>query len=144
MAVWPALAFAAGGTSPFVGLWHWNRTESKTPTGEPPPAAMDLSFERADTLHVRWTVTITDATGRKTTDTYDVPGNGEFYPIDADTSASFTLGTDSLKAVFRGPAGETDTMTCHLANAGRRLICNGEIVSADGKTETYTDVYDRG
>jgi hypothetical protein len=144
LALWPVLAWAAGQGSPFLGVWHWNKADSKTPPGEPPPAAMDLVFERADALHVRWTVTLTDATGRKTADTYDVPANGEFYPIDADTSAVFTLGSDSLKAVFRGPGGETDTMTCRLANAGARLVCTGEIASPDGNKADYVDVYDRG
>ncbi len=143
VAAWPLVALAAGEASPFVGKWEWNKALSKPPPGEPPPAGMELEFDRADTLHVHWSVTVIDATGRKTTDTYDLPANGEFYPVDADSTASFQLGANSLKAVFRGPGGESDTMTCTLANANQRMICNGEITSADGKTASYVDVYDR-
>jgi hypothetical protein len=133
----------ADDANPFIGRWHWDQAQSKLPPGEPAPADMILDFSRVDSLHVRWSVTTTDAQQRKSTETYDTPANGEFYPIDSATTAAFRLSGTALQATFKGPAGETDTMNCALSSDQRKMTCRGTLTSTDGKTATYLDVYDR-
>ncbi len=134
----------AEGTNPFVGQWHWNRALSKLPPGEPAPTEMTLQFDRVDSVHVRWTVTVKDAQGHPSIESHDTPGNGEFYPIGEDTTASFRMtGPDHLEATFKGPAGENDSMTCTVAADRRRMTCEGAKAAAGSKPESYVDVYDR-
>jgi hypothetical protein len=139
MAAGAALADA----SPFVGAWHWNRAQSKLPPGEPAPVDMILDFSRVDTLHVRWSVTKTNAQQLKSTTTYDTPANGEFYPIDSDTTAAFHLNGRTLEADFKGPTGEIDTMQCTLSANGQTMTCSGTMTATAGSAESYVDVYDR-
>jgi hypothetical protein len=135
---------AADGASPFIGQWHWNASLSKLPPGEPAPTEMTLQFDRVDSAHVRWTVMVKDASGRPAMESHDTPGNGEFYPISEDTTASFRLlGPDRLGASFKGPAGEDDSMTCTVSADHRQMTCDGA-KTVGGKTAHYVDVYDRG
>ena len=138
-----AAAPAVAGTSPFVGRWHWNRAESRLPPGEPPPNDMMAEFSRVDTAHVRWKVTITDAQGQQAVERFDSPANGEPYPVNSDTTASFRLGTNTLHATFTGPAGQSDTLTCTVSADLRKMTCNGSVTGPDGKAANYVDIYDR-
>ncbi len=145
-----ALCLAAAGAaradenSPFIGHWRWDRALSKLPPGEPAPTDMSLDFERVDAVHVRWTVTVKDAQGRPSLESHDTPGNGEFYPISEDTTASFRmLAPDRLQASFKGPEGETDSMTCTVAPDRRKMTCEGTKSAGGGKAVSYVDVYDR-
>jgi hypothetical protein len=142
------LALASGSAqadgSPFVGTWNWNRQQSRLPSGEPVPSAMTAEFSRVDALHVRWSLTVTDAQGRRSIEAFDTPANGEFYPISNDTTASVRLNDETLVATFKGPQGETDALTCMLSKDKRRMTCNGVLTDVGGKTENYVDVFDRG
>lgn len=128
--------------NPFVGRWRLNKAQSKLPSGEVMPADMVADFSRVDSTHVRWTITVMDAQGRPYVELFDTPANGEFYPVSSNTTAAFSLNGSALSATFKGPAGETDAMTCVLSVDQRKMTCNG-VLSGNGKTETYVDVYDR-
>ena len=134
---------AAADTSPFVGRWHWNRTASRLPPGEPEPTDMMAEFSRVDTAHVRWKVIVTDAQGNQSVERFDTPANGEFYPVNSDTVAAFRLGVRALHGEFRGPGGQLDTLTCTVAADNKRMTCDGTVTGTDGKPQSYVDVYDR-
>lgn len=134
-------AWAEG--NPFIGRWHFNRAASKLPAGEVAPTDMMLEFHRVDSAHIRWSVTITNAQGRPSVESFDTPANGEAYPINGDTVAAFRLSETSLEGTFKGPAGETDALDCALSPDQHRMTCNGTLTGIDGKTQTYVDVYDR-
>ncbi len=143
------LLLAAAGSAwadsnPFVGKWHWNKAQSKLAPGEPVPGDMTAEFSRVDTKHVKWSVTVTNAQGRASVQSFDTPANGEFYPINGDTVASFTVNGSTLQGTFKGPAGEMDSLTCSVSADQRKMTCNGAMTGSDGKTENYVDVYDRG
>jgi hypothetical protein len=129
--------------SPFVSRWHWNREQSKLPVGERAPADMMIDIARADSTHVKWSAIITNAQGRPMIESFDTPANGEFYPVSGGTMAAFRLSGPVLDATFKGPAGESDALSCTLSQDQRKMTCTGAISTQDGKTETYTDVYDR-
>ncbi len=130
-------------SNPFIGRWHFNRAASKLPAGEVAPPDMMLEFHRVDSAHIRWSVTITNAQGRPSVESFDTPANGEAYPINGDTVATFRLSTTSLEGMFKGPAGETDALNCALSPDQLRMTCNGTLTGTDGKSQTYVDVYDR-
>ena len=133
----------ADGTSPFIGTWHWDAAQSKLPSGESAPSDMTAMFSRVDAKHVRWSVTISNARGQSTVESYDTPANGEFYPISADTTASFRLNGEDLDGVFKGPNGASDTLRCSLSPDARKMTCAGTMIDPGGKTENYVDVYER-
>ena len=134
---------AWGDSSPFVGKWRLNKAQSKLPPGEMMPGDMVADFSRVDSAHVRWSVTVTDAQGRPMVQSFDTPANGEFYPVSGDTTAAFNLTESALQATFKGPAGETDAMTCVVSTDHRKMTCNGVLTGGNGKSATYVDVYDR-
>lgn len=146
-------AFAAGlilaGTAaqaddgPFVGRWRWNEKQSALPPGEAAPAEMIAEISRADAAHVRWSVIVTDAQGKKDVESFDAPANGEFYPISNGTVAAFHLDGPALDATFKGPAGETDSLSCTVSTARDRMTCKGTMSESDGKAASYLDVFDR-
>ena len=143
------LLLAAAGSAwadnnPFVGKWHWNRAQSTLAPGEPVPSDMTAEFSRVDSAHVKWSITVTNAQGRASVESFDTPANGDFYPINGDTVAAFTVKGDTLQGTFKGPAGETDSLTCVLSTDRRKMTCKGAMTGSDGKTENYVDVYDRG
>lgn len=127
----------------FVGKWQLNKAQSRIPPGDVMPADMVANFTRVDTTHVRWTITVTDAQGRPSVETFDTPGNGEFYPISADTTAAFTLTGSALQATFKGPAGEMDALTCAVSKDSLKMTCNGVMTAPTGIVQSYIDVYDR-
>jgi len=129
--------------SPFVGRWHWNKAQSTLPPGEPMPADLMADFTRIDSAHVRWSITVVNAQGQPATKSFDAPANGEFYPISSDTTAAFRLAGPTLVATFKGPADQSDTLTCTLSERRNKMTCNGVVKGQDAKTETYVDVYDR-
>src|SRR6267142_117689 len=87
------LVLAAGSaladSSSFVGRWHWNRAQSSSPPGEPMLNDVIAEISRADSTHVRWSVTVVAAQGQ-TVETFEAVANGEFYPINSDTTAAFS------------------------------------------------------
>jgi hypothetical protein len=133
----------AADPSPLVGTWRWNPSLSRLPAGEAAPAALTAVISRADPLHVAWAITTTGPKGDTAMRSFDVPANGEAYPISSDTRASIQLTARGLNAVFRGPAGEVDTLSCMVGGAGTRMTCDGEVQGQDKKTSRYVDVYDR-
>jgi hypothetical protein len=145
LGVWVVLAPvpAAAETSPLVGTWRWNSALSRLPAGEAVPAAVTATIARADAAHVHWTITMAAGQGQKASRSFDVPANGEAYPISSDTTAAVTLNGPGLKAVFNGPNGEIDTLSCAVADAGKRMTCTGQVQDKDKKTSSYVDVYDR-
>ena len=134
---------AWGDGNPFVGKWRLNKAQSKLPPGEAIPGDMVADFSRVDSTHVRWSVTVTDAQGRPSVESFDTPANGEFYPVSSDTTAAVNLTGPALQATFKGPRGETDAMTCVVSTDHQKMTCNGVLTGANGKTVTYVDVYDR-
>jgi hypothetical protein len=135
-------SFAAD-TSPLVGNWHWNRAQSRLPDGESVPADLTASITRADAMHVHWTITTLAAPGDKVSRSFDVPANGEAYPISSDTTAAIRLTAPGMQAVFNGPNGEVDRLTCAVGAAGKQMTCTGQVQDKTGKTSSYVDVYDR-
>ncbi len=143
MLVLASAAPARADGSPFVGRWHWNKAESKVPPGEPVPADMVADFSRVDSAHVRWSITMTNAHGVPTVESFDTPANGEFYPVSGDTTAAFVVKGNTLQGTFKGPSGEMDTLLCTLSSDTRKMRCDGKLTGMDGKSQSYVDVYDR-
>ncbi len=139
--VLPSMARAQA--SPFVGHWHLNLALSKQPPGETPPRDIVTDIARADAMHVRWTLTVTDAQGQTDKSTFDLAANGEFYPISGDTTAAVQLTAATLQATFLDSTGQTDKLTCTLTPDGRRMTCNGMISQGSGNMANYVDVFDR-
>jgi hypothetical protein len=127
----------------FVGRWHWNRTQSTPPAGEPVPNDVAAEISRVDSTHVQWSLTVLASQGQTSVETFDAVPNGEFYPINSDTTAAFRLVGNTLQATFKGPTGQTDTLTCTLSADQKKMTCQGVLSSGEGRTTTYVDVYDR-
>ena len=134
-------AWAEG--SSFVGRWHWNRAQSTLPPGEPVPNDVITEISRVDSTHVQWSLTVLAAQGQTSVETFDAVPNGEFYPINSDTTAAFSLIGNTLQATFKGSIGQTDSLTCTLAADQKKMTCKGVLSSGDGRTTNYVDVYDR-
>jgi hypothetical protein len=130
-------------SSGFVGRWHLNRAQSILPPGEPVPSDVIAEILRADSTHVRWSLTVIAAQGQNSVETFDAVANGEFYPINSDTTAAFRLNGNLLQSTFKGPSGQTDTLTCTLSADQRKMTCRGALSDGDGRTTNYVDVYDR-
>ncbi len=137
----PGLARAQ--SSPFIGQWHLNTSLSKAAPGETPPSDLTTQIDRMDTAHVHWTTTSTDGQGQKDVETFDVPGNGEFYSLDGSTMVAQKLGASTVQSTFRDASGQTDVLTCTLSGNARQMTCNGVITHQDGSVVRYTDVFDR-
>ena len=137
----PGLARAQ--SSPFIGQWHLNTSLSKAAPGETPPSDLTTQIDRMDTAHVHWTTTSTDGQGQKDVETFDVPGNGEFYSLDGSTMVAQKLGASTVQSTFRDASGQTDVLTCTLSGNARQMTCNGVITHQDGSVARYTDVFDR-
>jgi len=129
--------------SPFVGRWHLNRVESVLPPGEPVRKDLIADFSQAGSARVRWSLTVVAAQDQSNVETFDAVANGEFYPINSDTTAAFTVNDSLLQSTFRGPNGQTDTLTCGLSADQRKMTCRGALSDRNGRTATYVDVFDR-
>ena len=81
--------------------------------------------------------------GAPRTEYFDTPANGEFYPVNGDTMASFVLSGPMLQATFKDEANHSDTLTCTVSADKNRMTCKGTLVGDGGRTVNYTDVYDR-
>jgi hypothetical protein len=140
-------ALAAGsawaGSNSFVGRWHWNRTQSSVPPGEPLPNDVTAEILRVDRTHVKWSLTVISSQGQTSVETFDAVANGEFYPINNDTTAAFSLIGNALQATFKGPTGQMDSLACTVAADQRTMTCKGLLSRGDGRTTNYVDVYDR-
>jgi len=140
-----AASSARADGSPFVGRWHWNRTQSKLPPGGPVPNDLTSEISRVDS-HVKWSVTIltTDLTTEaRHVETIEAAADGESHPISSDTAASCRVADDGLQTTFKGPAGQSDTQTCTLSADRKQMTCSGMLTGRDGETVKYVDVYDR-
>jgi hypothetical protein len=107
------------------------------------PNDVIVEISRVDSTHVKWSLTVVAAGGRKNVEAFDSPANGEFYPVSSDTTAAFRLGESSLQATFKGMNGETDSLTCSVAIDRNKMTCKGTLIDRSGQTIGYVDVYDR-
>ena len=130
-------------SSPFVGRWHWNQAQSTIPLGTTAPNDMTAEISSADSVHIRLSLTVLAPNGQRDVASFDAPGNGEFYPISDDTTAAFRLTEDTIQATFKGPAGQTDTLTCALGAGQKTMICRGTLSDGKGRATSYVDVFDR-
>jgi len=130
-------------SGPFVGRWHWNRAQSTMPPGEPVPNDVTAEIARADSAHLKWSLTVLDSQGQSNVETFDAPANGEFYPVSSDTTAAFRLTGTTLQGTFKGPAGQTDDLTCTVAVDQKKMTCSGVLSDGKGHATNYADVYDR-
>jgi hypothetical protein len=134
---------AWGESSPFVGRWHWNRTQSTLPPGEPAPNDLTSDISRADDNYVTWSVTLIAPDGQPHVVTFDAAANGEFIRISSDTTVSARLAGDTLQATFKGPTGRSDVQTCSVSADRRQMTCRGVLTDGHGRTVNYVDLYDR-
>src|SRR5260370_10623032 len=132
------LVLAAGSaladSNSFVGRWHWNRTQSSPPPGEPVPTDVIAEISRADSTHMRWSLTVRAAQGQTSVETFDAVANGEVYPINSDTTAAFSLNGRLLRATFKRPSGQTKTMTATLSPDHTDMPAKRGFNAADGTT----------
>jgi hypothetical protein len=132
--------------SPFAGRWRWNRTQSTVQPNEPLPKDIVTEIASADPSRIRWSVTIVDPTDKRHVQTFDAPPDGQPHPVQGSsdgTTAAFTLGGGTLQAVFKNPAGQTDSVACTLTQDHRQMTCKGSVAGDKGQAENYVDVYDR-
>ena len=129
--------------SPFVGRWHYNKALSTLRPGEASASNLVAEISRVDSTHLRWSVTTRDSQGKDDVESFDIPANGEFYPISEDAAASFRVSGTTLQAMFKDQNGQSDAMTCTLSSNQAKMTCNGLITQVDGKTAKYVDVFDR-
>jgi len=141
-AVLAASSVWAGG-SPFVGRWHLNKAQSTLPPGEAAPNDFVHEISRADDSRVQWAITVVAADGRSYVETFDATASGAAHPLGNGTTVSFSLSGDTLRATFRGPAGQSDVQTCTLSPDQKQMTCRGILTGAKGPTVNYVDVYDR-
>ena len=138
-----AASCAWADSSPFVGRWHLNRAQSTLPAGEPVPQDLICEISRADSSHVKWSLTILTPEGRPHVETFEAAASGEFSPVSSETTASLRLTGDTLQATFKGPTGQSDAQTCTLSADHKQMTCRGVLTEGDGRTVNYVDVYDR-
>lgn len=139
----PAGAAEAG---QFVGKWHWNKTASSVDPNEPAPKDIVLEIRSADPAHVQWTVTAIDTDGKAHVTSFDGPADNTPRPLQGSApgeTAAFSVDSQTLKAIYRDPSGATDTQSCSLSADGRKMTCAGTEADGKGKSDTYTDAYDR-
>jgi hypothetical protein len=48
-----------------------------------------------------------------------------------------------LQSTFKGPNGQTDTLTCALSADRRKMTCRGAVSDGNGRITAYVDVFDR-
>ena len=132
-----------GEASGFIGKWQLSMAQSRPAPGETLPTSIVTQIERMDTAHVRWSTTTINAQGQKDVETFDNPGNGEFYSLNGYTMVAHRLSTTAVQSIFRDDTGQTDVLTCTLARNGRQMTCLGVVTHSDTSKVQYTDVFDR-
>ena len=130
-------------SSPFEGRWQWNRAQSTPPPGAPVPEGLLCDIARTESGHVQWSITIRTIEDQPYVETFDVTADGEFSPINSETTAAIRLTADTLQATFKGPASASDTQTCTLSADRTQMTCRGVLTKGAGQTVNYVDVYDR-
>jgi hypothetical protein len=131
-------------SSEFIGRWHWDRAQSTVPPGEPVPEDMTIEISHAERAHLTWSLTVlASPQSASQVETFDAAADGQFRSINSDTAASFRLNGGTLQATFKGPAGQSDALTCTLAANKKTMTCRGAVTGSDGQTASYVDVYDR-
>jgi len=130
-------------SSPFVGRWHWNATQSTVPPGEPPASDVVSEISRADGVYVTWSITIVTPDGQPHVAAFDAAADGEFHPISTDTTAAARLNGNTLEVTAKGLKGFSDTQTCTVSADLRQMTCRGVLTDEQGRTASYVDVYDR-
>lgn len=134
--------------NPFVGRWHWNRAQSAMPPDDPMPGDVTVEISRADSAHLKWSLTGRSSPGGPNVETpnvqaFDAPANGDFYPVSDDITAAFRVTGSTLRATFQGPSGLMDAQTCTLAANQKEMICQGALSDREGPETDYVDVYAR-
>src|SRR5208282_2515014 len=109
------------------------------PPGEPVPNDVTVEISRADSTHLKWSLTALASQGQPNVETFDTPANGEFYPISSDTTAAFRLTGSTLQARFKGPTGQTDDLACTLAADQKKMTCTGVLSDGKGHATNYVD-----
>jgi len=107
------------------------------------PNDVIAEISRADSTHVRWSLTVVAAQGQTSVETFDAVANGEFYPINSDTTAAFSVNGNLLQSTFKGPSGQTDTLSCTLSTDQRKMTCRGAVSDGSGRTTNYVDVFEK-
>ena len=134
---------AQGGINRFVGRWQLNAAQSKAAPGESVPTSLVTQIDRLDAAHVHWSTTVTDAQGQRDVETFDTPGNGEFYSLNGTTMVAHTLTPTALQSTFKDSGGQTDVVTCTLSTNANQMTCTGLVTQQGGSTAQYVDVFDR-
>ena len=137
-----AAATAHAEDSPFVGRWHWNRSQSILPPGEPAPKDVVSEISRADAQSIAWSVTIvTPDDVRHVVEFQADPAGAARHG--ANTVASARMADETLQATFNGAAGQSDTQTCTVSADRTQMTCKGLVSDGQGHSASYVDVYDR-
>lgn len=131
-------------SSQFVGRWHWDRSHSTLPPEEPAPDDVTIDISRADRSHLSWSlIVLSSPDDGPHTETFDASADGEFRPINRDTTASVRLNGGMLQMTFKGPKGQLDAMTCTLSTNSKTMTCSGATSGSARPTIRYVDVYDK-
>jgi hypothetical protein len=133
-------------SSPLVGRWHWNPSQSTMTPGEPAPREVLLVIENAEPAHMRWKLTLTDAAGVQHQKSFDGSGDGKRITVSGavpGTTAAFTVTPNTFDADYRSPDGGSDRSSCALSADRQKLTCRGTDTDGQGHATSYVDVYDR-
>src|SRR5258708_33924660 len=104
-AVGICIALATGSAwaenSSLLGRWHWNRTQSTMPSGEPVPNDLTIEISRVDSTHVKWSLNVLAAQGRKNVEAFNTPPT-------ANSNRGATIHTPP-SPLATGPLGRPST-----------------------------------
>jgi hypothetical protein len=124
----------------FVGRSPWNRTQSTPPAREPALNDVTAESSRVDSTHVQWSLTVLASQGQTSVETFNAVPNGEFYPINSDTTAAFRqVGNTSSNVQGSNQADRHPD--CTLAADRKKMTSQDVLSSGEGRTTTYVDNY---
>ena len=89
-------------SNPFVGRWQWSREKSLPPPGEPIPREVMAEITRIDGKHVTWSLIVLSERGERSVETFEAVTDGDFHPVNFDTTAAFKLLGNRCSAERRG------------------------------------------
>lgn len=141
-----AAAAQAETAAPFLGRWHWNRTESTAAPGEPLPKDVVLDITSAEPSHLEWKVTTVDEQGASHVESFNGAANGKPAPLQGSpdgTTIAVTLAGTTLNATYTAPDGSSDHESCSVSADRKKMTCRGTETDGKGHSANYTDVYDR-